>query len=180
MMTMIKEEDLVKGSYYFGAGKDISLALWDTDKFLSIDGKGLSLKTVPHFNSDEINGFAPRCEVSSLYVFFKNVSKIFNDCQLPGWDGKDAVPISMQTYTKLMTIISTIMSQVHLPFIGAEINGSLTLEWYRKPNKVTINIGNDDNDIYSCEILINNLKETGVLSMDTGLPDKILESIRKL
>ena len=84
----------------------------------------------------------------SVYDELKNV---FAECAERGWDGYDAQPISREAIDNTRLFLDALPLGVAAPSVGAEPDGSLTLEWYSSPKRLlSISIGPENLIYYAC------------------------------
>jgi len=77
-------------------------------------------------------------------VFIKQLDEVANECKESGWDGYNAFPVIKRTIDLTRYFFSKLPSVFSPPTIGAEPDGSITLEWYRSPSHVfSISISSD-------------------------------------
>lgn len=178
-MKMIKKEDLRDSYYYLGSSPKVHIGRWDkaTGKFVSLVDK--EVHHLPHFDDDNNGGFEPRGEVVSMYIMLRNLLTLLVKCSSPGWDGKDAVPIGLDIYEKASVFLESLAVTSSLPMLGAEIDGSITLEWLKNTqNKLFINIGKESQGTYYATLESKVME--GALPISQEVPDFILEIIRNL
>ena len=61
---------------------------------------------------------------------------LFHDFSVSDWDGYNAEPIKHETFISAKRLIRMLPTDIPLPEIGAEPDGSITFEWYRSPNYI--------------------------------------------
>jgi len=64
------------------------------------------------------------------------VRALAGELNTPGWDGDKARPVSRHTMAAAERLVRSLPLGMSLPTIGAEPDGSLTLEWYKSPHRV--------------------------------------------
>jgi hypothetical protein len=187
MMTpvMIKKEDLKDAHYYIGASPQTHIAMWDAASgfFYGLikaeeTSTPVSLK-IPHYEDNEEKGFFPRGEALSMYVMLRNLLNIMMKCTTPGWDGDTATSICLATFRKIAPFLENLLLTTAAPRIGAEINGSTTLEWFKNvDNKLIINIDDTGTGTYYAKSKEENWD--GVFPIVSEVPDFILDIIRNI
>ena len=179
VLKTIKKENLRDRSYYFGAGHDTDLALWDNDtQLFHYVTPDFAVSSVKHIDDNLEKGFYPRCEVRSLYVLFRNFLSIVNNCSGPGWDKRDAKPVTFEVYKRLLSFLETLSMNTSLPMLGAKTDGSVTLEWVKKNERMSINVNHSDVGV--CQINLKDIQDNKVLIISSEIPEEILEVVRKL
>lgn len=68
-------------------------------------------------------------ERTILSLFTKSLSPCLNS----NWDGYNALPVSLKTYTMALEFLISMPASVKLPDITADPDGSVSMEWYRSP-----------------------------------------------
>ncbi len=66
---------------------------------------------------------------------FEELSRVFEECREPNWDGFSAQPVSDETYHLAVEFLKALRFGTPAPSIGAEPDGHLTVEWYRSPQR---------------------------------------------
>jgi hypothetical protein len=61
------------------------------------------------------------------------LAMVWNECQVPNWDGYEALAIQPATFNNAYLFIEVLPLGYPLPSVGVEADGHLTLEWYRHP-----------------------------------------------
>lgn len=64
---------------------------------------------------------------------YNDLFKVWDECNMPNWDGYDAYPVRYKTVENTHLFISSLPLNYPLPSVGVEPDGHLTLEWYRHP-----------------------------------------------
>lgn len=176
-MKTIKKENLRDSCYYIGTGPNMlpHIARWDKQ-----DDLFHFITKAPHSEDDKDYGFNPRSEVMSSYVLLKNLMGIMIKCSIPGWDGKTAAPISVEVYRKTAILIEAFSTEAIAPMLGAEVDGSLTLEWIKRRNRFIVKISIHDQGSCKYMTIFNGEKQEGFMPISKNIPENIIEIIRKL
>lgn len=64
---------------------------------------------------------------------YSELIDVWDECQIPGWDGYDACPVQKETFEQAWAIVSALPMGYPLPSFNAEPDGHITLEWYHHP-----------------------------------------------
>jgi len=64
---------------------------------------------------------------------YNELIDIWDECQIPGWDGYDAHPVEKDTFDQAWAVVESLPITYPLPSFNAEPDGHITLEWYRHP-----------------------------------------------
>ena len=110
---------------------------------------------------------------------FQQLDEVFGECSSEGWDGECAKPISTEVWQIAKTFLKSFPLGIECPEVGAEPDGSITLEWYRSPNKVISISINPDGWMYYAA-LIGTSKRHGADYALMGISDDLVEMILKV
>lgn len=179
----IKKENLKDKSYYFGASLNTQIARWNkiSGVFEYIDD-GAVVKTLPYIDDTEgshSRAFSPRCEVVSLYVCYRNLITIVKKCSVSKWDGKNAKPVTMGVVSRVLSFLEQVATCYIMPTLGAEVDGSISLEWINEGEKYTINIGEGYVAKATHKNSVGKINFESKFSLDS-IPEIILVNIEKL
>jgi hypothetical protein len=114
-------------------------------------------------------GFAAKGTFQQLY-------EVFKECSSEGWDGEHARPISIDVLECAISFLKSFPIGIEAPEIGAEPDGSITLEWYRSPNRVVSISINPDGWMYFAS-LFGSSKRHGAEYAMMGISDDLLQII---
>ena len=107
------------------------------------------------------------------------LAEIWNECQSPGWDGYDAVPIEQDTLRDAYMLIESLPLGFPRPSIGAEPDGQLTLAWRTLPRRV-LSISVDPDGFLHYAGLFGLSRRYGTLAFFSTAPRELLELVRDL
>jgi hypothetical protein len=107
---------------------------------------------------------------------FRQLFEVFKECSSMGWDGEQAKPISVEVLQNAERFLSSFPLGMEAPEVGAEPDGSITLEWYRSPNKVISISINPDGWMYYAA-LIGTSKRHGADYSLMGISNDLLKII---
>ena len=107
---------------------------------------------------------------------FQQLFEVFDECSSEGWDGDRAEPISVDVLYCTIRFLNSFPLGIEAPEVGAEPDGSITLEWYRSPNKVISISINPDGWMYYAA-LIGSSKRHGADYAMMGVSDDLLKII---
>ena len=114
-------------------------------------------------------GFAAKGTFQQLY-------EVFEECSSDGWDGERAKPISLEVLQCTKRFLNSFPLGIEAPEVGAEPDGSITLEWYRSPNKVISISINPDGWMYYAA-LIGTSRRHGADYAMMGISDDLIKII---
>lgn len=110
---------------------------------------------------------------------FSQVNEVYKECSAKGWDGYDAQPILRSTIQNAIIFLETLPLGIEPPTIGADTDGSITLEWYRASERV-ISISIDSEGWMYFAAIIGTKKRHGVDYALSGVSDDILKIISQI
>ena len=103
-----------------------------------------------------------------------------NECDRPGWDGDDALPLERMAVFKAVAFIRTLPEGVPLPECAPEPDGSISLDWISSRNRLfSLSLGTGDRLPYAW--LDGTDKGHAVARFDgESVPPRILEGIKAI
>ncbi len=110
---------------------------------------------------------------------FDELLDVWNECKEANWDGYDANPMSRQTRDQACRLLEMLSSTLPSPSFGAEPDGALTMEWYRKPGWV-LSVSVDGTDALHYAALLGKEKSYGTCRIVEGFPRRIADLIREV
>jgi hypothetical protein len=127
------------------------------------------------------NPLAP--PISSASVSHANLAQeldsLIKECSAPDWDGYGAYPVSPSTHTIASRFLKVLPPQFPRPSLGAESDGSISLEWYRSPHQtLSVSIGPDGNLHYAA--FLGPRKQYGTEPFSATLPSVIKQLITQI
>ncbi len=97
----------------------------------------------------------------------------------PGWDGYGARPVDPFSYIHALSFVSALPTTVPLPEVAVDPDGEIEFEWYRWPRwLLTVSVGRTGSLSYAG--LFGRNKVHGVEQFSEGLPDAIVQNLRRL
>jgi hypothetical protein len=110
---------------------------------------------------------------------FEKLRSLFIDCSHSGWDGENAEPISNDVLRNTWIFLQSLPLGMEAPSVGAEPDGSITLEWYRSSSRVlSISINSDSRMYYAALNGISRRHGSDVIS--GYIADDIIEIINQI
>jgi len=104
---------------------------------------------------------------------------VWQDCREPNWDGFGAMPVSNDMRQEARALLESFPLGFPSPSIGAEPDGSLTLEWHRSPRRtLSVSITPDGNLHFAA--LVGPNRVYGTEAFFGEVPDSILGLIRRV
>lgn len=67
---------------------------------------------------------------------FGALATLYEECKAPGWDGYGAEPVSAQTRANAAKFLCGLPRGLPCPDLGAEPDGSITVEWHDLGNNL--------------------------------------------
>ncbi|MFZ0034295.1 MAG: hypothetical protein WAK60_04825 [Sedimentisphaerales bacterium] len=107
---------------------------------------------------------------------FQQLDEVFEECSSEGWDGERAKPISVEVLHCAKRFLNSFQLGIEAPEVGAEPDGSITLEWYRSPNKVVSISINPDGWVYWAALIGASRRHGADYSL-MGISDDLLRTI---
>lgn len=100
-------------------------------------------------------------------------------CSIPNWDGYGAAAVTKETCLNAYRFLETLPLGTQPPTVGAEPDGSLTLEWYQSP-RWTLSLSlNSEADIHYAALL-GTSRQFGTLPFLGDVPEPILRLIEQV
>jgi len=110
---------------------------------------------------------------------FQQLEEVYKEFSTAGWDGEQAVPISKGALRYAQIFLQSFPFGIEPPEIGAEPDGSITLEWYRSSNRVMSISINHDGWVYYAAI-IGTSRRHGVDFSMIGISDDLIDLISEI
>ncbi len=104
---------------------------------------------------------------------------VYIECQNPGWDGYDALPLDETTHDFAHQFINALPLGTSLPAFGAEPDGHLTMEWHRSSRR-TLSISISPTGELHYAALLGMNKSFGTEVFYGEAPKKIVDLIREV
>ncbi len=79
--------------------------------------------------------------------------RIRDEARLPDWDGYGALPVTIEALGNAQRFLEALPLGTPAPFIGAEPDGHLSLEWYRSPHHTLSISVSPEGDLYYAALL---------------------------
>lgn len=101
-------------------------------------------------------------------------------CSKPGWDGRNAVPISKTSLKNALIFLLSFPEEFSCPSLGATPNGQVTLEWRQRDGRLLSFAFNDEDQVSFILFLRNGEKFWGEQSALLGYTDLFIDFLRKV
>lgn len=72
----------------------------------------------------------------------------WEDCQQKGWDGYDAVPVSLQELENIIGLLAVMPDDMPVPECLPSPDGIITLEWYKDQKNIVVMFVEKDQLVY--------------------------------
>ena len=106
----------------------------------------------------------------------QQLDEVLGECSSEGWDGANAKPVSGEVLQCAVRFLCSFSLRIEAPEVGAEPDGSITLEWYRSPNKVVSISINPDGWVYWAALIGASRRHGADYSL-MGISDDLLRTI---
>ena len=110
---------------------------------------------------------------------YQDLCEVADECREPKWAGHASAPVLEETYRHAYSFLEALPSSMVMPEAGAEPDGHLTLEWYKKPRHVLSLSISPDSQLYYASMR-GNKKQNGAMPFFGDVPEEILALIHKL
>lgn len=110
---------------------------------------------------------------------FDELSKVYEECSEPNWDGYDALPVTEAAYQLAFEFLETLPLSTPLPSFGAEPDGHITLEWHRSPSR-TLSVSVSPEDELHYAALLGDSKAYGTEPFFGEAPKAIVDLIHRI
>lgn len=108
---------------------------------------------------------------------YADLERIYRECQVQGWDGDEAAPVSVTTFARGLCFLDALPLGCEAPGISADPDGHISFEWYRSPDQ-TLTVSLDSNGILHYAALLGPRKIHGSEPLVGRIPTFILSLIR--
>ncbi|MEO0457146.1 MAG: hypothetical protein AAF152_11295 [Cyanobacteria bacterium P01_A01_bin.114] len=103
---------------------------------------------------------------------------ILEKCSKQNWDGYDALPVQGVAAQTAYELIEALPLETPLPSVGAEPDGSITLEWYRHPRWIlSVSVNSTATTYYAA--LFGLEKASGAVPFLEEFPATLLNLIQR-
>lgn len=107
------------------------------------------------------------------------LATVWEECREPNWDGFHAVPVSKDTLRNTYSFLESLPFGFPAPSVGAEPDGSLTLDWHFSPRRtLSVSVSPDD-DLHFAALFGPN-RDFGTVAFFGEVPNRILDLIRQV
>ena len=103
---------------------------------------------------------------------FQELAVVYEETKTPNWDGHGALPVEQDVLRAAYCVIEALPLGFHLPSIGAEPDGAITLEWHKSIRR-TLSVSVDANSTLHYAALAGAEKAFGSVPFDGDLPATI-------
>jgi hypothetical protein len=108
------------------------------------------------------------------------LSDIESECRFDNWDEEDASKVAKTTISKAKELLLSLPKALQSPDIEAEINGSISFEWY-KTNKLVFVVMINELGVLKYAGLFGPIeRRRGTSYFDGFIPEDILAMIKKV
>jgi len=110
---------------------------------------------------------------------FDELSKVYEECSEPNWDGYDALPVAEAAYQLALELLETFPLSTPLPSFGAEPDGHITMEWYCSPTRTLSVSVSPEGELYYAALL-GDSKAYGTEPFFGEAPKAIVDLIQRV
>ena len=104
------------------------------------------------------------------------LTQTWQNCQMPNWDGYDALPVQEATLQNARVFIQALSADALPNSVGAEPDGHLTFDWYQHPRwTLSVSISPEGTLYYAG--LFGDFDPRGATSFVGDVPPQILDLI---
>jgi hypothetical protein len=104
---------------------------------------------------------------------------VWDECKEPDWDGYGADPVSLPVIQQVERLLGVLPADLPPPSFGAEPDGSITMEWYRRTDWV-LSVSIDRTDTVHYAWRLGNQQSCGSCGVRDQFPSQLLDVIREL
>ncbi len=109
----------------------------------------------------------------------EELGEVWEQCREPNWDGYDAQAVSHDSLRNTYVFLESLPLGTPAPSVGAEPDGSLTLEWHRSPRRTLSVSVSPDGDLHYAALFGPN-REYGTEVFFGEIPERILALIQRV
>jgi hypothetical protein len=108
------------------------------------------------------------------------LSNIENDCALDNWDGEGAREVLKITISKAKELLHSLPKFLQSPEIEAEVNGSISFEWYKTPKRIFVVRINELGELKYAGLFGPVERHRGTSYFDGYVPKDIIQMIKRI
>lgn len=109
----------------------------------------------------------------------EELGEVWEQCRDPNWDGFEAIAVTNDTLRGAYQLLESLPLGTPSPSVGAEPDGSLTLEWHRSPRRTLSLSMSPDGDLHYAALVGPN-RVYGTEAFFGEIPESILALIRRV
>ncbi len=107
------------------------------------------------------------------------LATVWEECREPYWDGHDALAVTQDALRNTYLLLEALPFGFPAPSIGAEPDGSLTMEWHRSARRTLSVSVSPDGDLHYAALFGPN-RNYGTEVFLGDVPETILDLIRRV
>lgn len=109
----------------------------------------------------------------------QELGTVWEECRRPDWDAHGALPVERDTLGCAYRLLESLPLGFVSPSLGAEPDGSLTLEWHRSPKRTLSVSVSPDGDLHYAALL-GPSRVCGTEAFFGEVPESIIDMIRRV
>lgn len=112
-------------------------------------------------------------------ILREELASVWEECKKPGWDGYGALPVTEEALLNAFTFLRSLPLGFPRPYIGAEPDGEITLEWHHSAKR-TLSVSVTPDGYLHYAALLGPSRTYGTEVFFEEIPDTILELIQRV
>ena len=108
------------------------------------------------------------------------LNEAYDECSESNWDGYDAFPITAGAYEEALSLLRALPSDLPMPEIVPEPDGSIGLEWQQGPDRIfAVSVSGKGVIVYA-GLFGKGVKAHGTEVFNDSLPQGVVGSIKRI
>lgn len=108
------------------------------------------------------------------------LDEAYQECSTDNWDGYGAQPITASTYTEALAFLNALPTNIPIPEVIPEPDGSVGFEWENGPNRIFSASLNGKGTITYAGLIGKGVKAHGTEIFDDAIPQNIIAAIKRI
>lgn len=145
---------------------------------------GYASEEATYLEEQENDSVQDICRSNYLFNYEQGITELLEivaNCCEGGWDGYDAVPVSVEVLRKTFRLLEKMptLGIQRCPEIVPENDGAVTLEWHVNP-KQELSVSVNPNNVLYYAFVDGSEKQHGSCFMQEGLPPSLVQLIEQI